>query len=36
MLKGAKKQRNPRKGADDPRIALERVLREARKIIEKS
>ena len=31
MLKGAKKQRNPRKGADDLRIALEQVLKEARK-----
>lgn len=36
MLKGAKKQRNPRKGANDPRIALERVLKKACKIIEKS
>lgn len=26
-----KKKRNPRKGADDPRLALEQVLKEARK-----
>lgn len=29
--KEKKKKRNPSKGADDPRLALEQVLKEARK-----